>query len=722
MNLRFPDRAARPAVAALLVTWFGVLIGRSATWWLGVAGVAALAPVRRHRLAVPALVAILAGALAGHLSVEREQAVLAASVPEGWATLQVRATMDPAQGDYGDAWFLARPDAIVKAGQGLPWRGPPILVSGEVPAGLLAGERAQIDGRLTSQPGWARGSPYGARFNASSISELAGTPLVIGAGNAVRDRVVSQLEGDGPAAALLAGFLVGATEELPEVDYEALRRSGLSHFVAVSGSNVAGFLLLWWLVLGPVGLGRRRGLFGLAGLVLFVVATRWEPSVVRASLMAGTVLAGRLVGWPIDSWTALGASGTLALLVSPELSGDLGFQLSVLATGGILAGHTVLPKSWPGWVRAPLGATLSAQVAVLPLLLVAFGTVPLLSPVTNLVAAPVVAFSTMIGGVGSLLGFPPLTALGVLGAGVVLVVARLADSWPQIGPPVAVGVVMVGWALRSRRLRPVAAMTAALMVAWPLILVSPPPRLGAVFLDVGQGDATLLLGSTGVAVLVDGGPDPVVLTAALDRYRVDDIALVVVTHAHEDHAGGIAGLPGRRPIGRIWYPGPPHTGNGWEQVVAGAAVFGIPVEVAVPGMVEVIDGLRLEVIGPIRRYEGINDQSVVLWVEAGASRLLLTGDIEVAAQRDLGLLRPDILKVPHHGALTSDLEWLATNMPRISVISVGENEYGHPAEEVLEVLTTGSLVVRTDQMGDVIVPLVGDPLRELVVAASGRSP
>ncbi len=722
MNLRWPDAAARPAVGALLATWLAVLVGRSAAWWLGLGGLIALVPVRRHRLVLPAVGAILAGTLAGHLSVEREQAVLAAVVPEGWATLQVRATMDPAPGDYGDVWFLARPDTVIDSGQVLAWQGPPILISGEAPAGLAAGERAQVEGRLAKRPGWARGSPYAARLTASSMTELHGTPLVVGAGNAVRDRVVTQLEGDGPASALLAGFLVGATDELPAVDYEALRRSGLSHFVAVSGSNVAGFLLLWWLVLGPVALGRRRGLFGLAGLLLFVIATRWEPSVVRASLMAGTVLAGRVVGWPIDSWTALGASGTLALLVSPELSGDLGFQLSVLATGDILAGHTVLPANWPGWLRTPLGATLSAQIAVLPLLLWAFGTVPLLSPLTNLIAAPVVAFSTMIGGIGSLLGFAPLTSLGVLGAGLVLAIARVASSWPQVGPLLALGVVALGWALRSPRLRPGAAITAALLVAWPLVATTPPPRLSAVFVDVGQGDATLLLGSTGQAVLVDGGPDPVVLTAALDRYGVDDIVLVVVTHAHDDHAGGIAGLPGRRSIGRIWYPGPPHTGNGWEQVVTGAAVFGIPVEVAVPGMIEVIDGLRIEVIGPIRRYDSINDQSVVLWVEAGAARLLLTGDIEVTAQGDLGLLRPDILKVPHHGALTSDLDWLAANMPRLSVISVGENDYGHPAEEVLEVLSAGSLVVRTDQMGDVIVPLVGDPLRELAVARPGRSP
>ena len=709
-------------VLALAWTWMGVSVGRSATWWLGPVAVTILLCVRRQRWAALALAAILAGTLAGALSAAREQAVLEAVVPGGWVTLVVTVTMDPAPGDYGDAWFLARPAAVVRADRTVAWQGPPILVTGPVPGGLAAGEPVEVVGRISPRPGWARGSPYAARLAASSMSELEGANLVVGAGNAIRDRVVDQLRGDRPAAALLAGFLVGATDHLPDVDYEALRRSGLAHFVAVSGSNVAGFLLLWWLALGPVALGRRRGVFGLAGLVLFVVATRWEPSVVRASLMAGTVLAGRVVGWPIDSWTALGASGTLTLLVSPELSGDLGFQLSVLATAGILAGHGALPASWPTWLRAPLGATLSAQVAVLPLLLVVFGSVPLLSPVTNLVAAPIVAFATMIGGIGALLGFSPLTEVGVTAAGAVLMVARLASSWPQVGPLIAIGVVGIGWAARSPRLRPLAALTAALAIAGPLVLASPPPRLAAVFLDVGQGDSTLLLGATGEAVLVDGGPDPVLLIAALDRYGVDDLALVVVTHAHEDHAAGIAALPGRRSIGRIWYPGPPHTGESWEQVMIGAAVFDIPVEVATPGMSTIVDGMRVEVMAPLRRYEGINDQSVVLRIEAGGASLLLTGDIEATAQRDLGPLPSDILKVPHHGARTSDLEWLAASMPRLSIISVGENDYGHPAPGVLEVLAAGSVLMRTDEVGDIVVALVGDPFRMMPAASSGRVP
>jgi competence protein ComEC len=95
----------------------------------------------------------------------------------------------------------------------------------------------------------------------------------------------------------------------------------------------------------------------------------------------------------------------------------------------------------------------------------------------------------------------------------------------------------------------------------------------------------------------------------------------------------------------------------------------------------------------------------------------------LAAQADLGPIRADILKVPHQGGATSSLDWLAAVEPRVAVVSVGENDYGHPASEVVDVLlSVGAVVVRTDEAGDVVIPLTGDPLRRLPVVASGQVP
>jgi competence protein ComEC len=169
--------------------------------------------------------------------------------------------------------------------------------------------------------------------------------------------------------------------------------------------------------------------------------------------------------------------------------------------------------------------------------------------------------------------------------------------------------------------------------------------------------------------------------------------------------------------------GQPHTGQSWEVVSEQLVLSGVPIEAPGVGTTATYGDIAIEVLGPLRRYAGPNDQSVVLRISAGSTTVLMTGDIELAAQADLGPIRADILKVPHQGGATSSLDWLAAVEPRVAVVSVGANNYGHPVAEVMDVLASvGAVVVRTDQAGDVVIPLTGDPLRRLPVVASGPVP
>ncbi len=210
-----------------------------------------------------------------------------------------------------------------------------------------------------------------------------------GPGNLLRRVVLHRLEqNDSDAATLVAGFLVGETDRLPDHRMDELRRAGLTHFVAVSGSNVALFLAAWWLIIGPFGLRsapagalRRGGVGGIRG----GPPTR-EPSVVRAAAMAGVVLGGRIVGVPVEPWRALGLAVAGLLLVSGSLAVDVGFQLSVAATTGVLAAIELVPRRRPRWLWTALTVTVGAQIAVLPIILAHFDTVPLLSPVANLLS------------------------------------------------------------------------------------------------------------------------------------------------------------------------------------------------------------------------------------------------------------------------------------------------------------------------------------------------
>jgi competence protein ComEC len=233
------------------------------------------------------------------------------------------------------------------------------------------------------------------------------------------------------------------------------------------------------------------------------------------------------------------------------------------------------------------------------------------------------------------------------------------------------------------------------------------PRPGAVVLDVGQGDSILVVASNGSTLLVDGGPDAALLERKLSDYGVTKVDLLVLTHVHADHATGLEAVVGRRPVGEFWFPTPPHSTPASEHIAELAGRAGLPLKAAPVGTTRRLGDMSVEVLGPVREYASPNDQSVVLLVHRdGGPRLLLTGDAEKFAQADLRGVRAEVLKVPHQGAATSDLDWLASVGAKLAVIPVGPNDYGHPSLEVIATLEAhGTRVFRTDRDGDVVISL-----------------
>lgn len=536
------------------------------------------------------------------------------------------------------------------------------------------------------------------------IEEVARThessnPL-LDAGDWLRSRVLGALEPLEGGRALLAGFLIGDVEGVRSEDVEAMRLAGLSHFVAVSGSNVALVLSLVAVIGGPLVMGpRRRILVSLGVIPVYAAATGFEPSVMRASVMAAIVLGGRLVGLVLDPWQSLSLAVVVLMVLDPSLSRSIGFQLSVAATAGVLIGA----KFGESKVGRALGIGLGAQVAVAPLLLAHFGAVPLLSPLANLVAAPLVAVATGLAAAG-VLGFGFLIPPAAFVAEAVLGIARTASTWPQVGVVAVVGlsVGVVAVAI-SPKVRPLIVAVATVVACVAIADGDQLPPAAAAVLDVGQGDAILLNGGEGRYALVDGGSDPSTLVSALRRFGVRRLDLVVITHVHDDHIGGIEGLVGMYDVETVWADFRSHETPTSESL---ATRLGGDWQIPKPGDVYDLGALQLVVRGPVRRYASPNDQSVVVEVVGPGSTMLLTGDIEVDAQRDLRGLRAEVLKVPHHGAGTSDPDWLVDVGASLSVISVGPNDFGHPVEWVIATLErSGSAVRRTDLEGDIIVHL-----------------
>jgi competence protein ComEC len=236
--------------------------------------------------------------------------------------------------------------------------------------------------------------------------------------------------------------------------------------------------------------------------------------------------------------------------------------------------------------------------------------------------------------------------------------------------------------------------------------------LSVTFLDVGQGEATLIEGPGGQRILIDGGPGGEVISAALDRtlpFYDRRIDLVIATHPQADHVGGLPVVLGTYDVGAVLdsevsLDTPP--ADAWADAIDAA---GVPRHLAERGQaIDLGAGARLEVVGPLSltSWSDPNDGSTVVRLVMGYVSFLLTADIEAEAEAALvrsgSELRATVLKVPHHGSNTSTTPaFLSRVGPAIDVISVGEgNTYGHPTDAVLSRLT-GDYVLRTDEDGDV---------------------
>lgn len=316
---------------------------------------------------------------------------------------------------------------------------------------LLAGQRSPP---RPADRAWFRPRHVAGRIAADRVSRPVPAPGPFGVANDVREVLrtgAASLDDD--ERALFLGLVVGDDREQREAVRERFRAAGLSHLLAVSGQNVA-FVLL---VAAPL-LRRLRAaprlLAVLVILVFFVILTRGEPSVSRAAVMAGLVVATEVAGRPTSTLRVLSVAVTALLLIDPLLVWSVGFRLSVAATLGIalLHGPLRVRLRGPGWWRDAVSVTVSAQLGVAPLLLATFGPVPSASLPANLLAGPI-AGAVMVWGAtaGIVAGFVPPAVASVLhvptrlGVGWIDTVATWTTSWglPEVGGPTLATTVVV---------------------------------------------------------------------------------------------------------------------------------------------------------------------------------------------------------------------------------------------------------------------------------------
>jgi competence protein ComEC len=786
---RSPDDVpARPLdlrlVPAAAAVWAVVLLGLRGGPGPGVvvtalAGAVLLVALRRPGRAAPALVAAAGCAVAAGLLVTpqvlavREHPVRAPAERGAAATLHVVVRDDPravraAAGRPGAGQVVVAASLLAGESGGRRWTGGGrvvLIAPAEGWAALLPGQPATADGLLAPA---SRGDLTVAVLRVRGAPRDVGRPpwWQTGAG-ALRDglRTAAGVLPEA-SAGLLPGLAVGDVRGVPaEVDAD-FRAAGLTHLTAVSGSNLA---IVVGAVLGLLRLVRAdprvAAALGVMALLGFVVLARASPSVLRAAVMGAVVLLAFTLGRRRSAVPALAAAVPALLFVDPALAGDPGFALSVLATAALVAVA-------PGWAASlrrrgvPPGAAealvvpAAACLATAPLIAGLSGAVSLVAVIANLLAVPAVAPATVLGVAAAVLspvwpwGAQACAWLAGPAVGWLVAVADRAAAVPGGSVPWPDGlagaalltalVLLVLLLLRSRRIRSLllAAVVGLLLVLVPTRVVRPgwpPPGWALVACDVGQGDALVLAtGQPGRAVLVDAGPGDGPVDACLDRLGVTALALVMISHLHADHVGGLGGALRGRSVGAVAV-GPVREPR-WalERVRRQAAAAGARMVQVAAGTRLSWSGLTVDVLGPQRPPvdvdpddgTAVNDGSVVLRAATPAGTVLLSGDVELTAQAQLlaaGVpLQADVLKMPHHGSRYSSPEFLRAVAPRAVLVSVGAgNDYHHPDNGVLGRLQDGGAVVRrTDQSGDVALttgPRTNDARgrRELQLVARG---
>lgn len=551
-----------------------------------------------------------------------------------------------------------------------------------------------------------------------------------------------------PQASLAAGVLVGERSNLPEDVDEALRATGTTHLVVVSGQNVALLVGIAVAALTSIVSRRTASVVALVLLPAYVTFVGADPPVVRAAIMAVAVVAAGVTGRRTPGWVYLAYAAAIMLAVEPRLVRDVAFQLSATATAGIttlapalrdavLARFPALATPGRTALLGVASTATGAAVAVLPVQVAAFEVVAPWTVLANVVVAPLYEATVFAAAVAALLGrggIPGDVIVVVPGAflWIVEVLATLPAAQIPVSLPLVAAIAFTGllivlttlaaeYARRhtprtvlesgvSTRMATTTGLAVVVAGLWWGALAPVEGHASVTVLDVGQGLAVLVQDG-GAALLVDAGPPDGSVMAALGRAGVSRLDAIVISHGDLDHTGGLERLRGRLRVGGVYAEEStlPTLGERFDDL--------LPIDI---GDRIAVGRVTVEVLAPPvatrgRQLATDNEGSLVLMVSIGERRVLVTGDIEAGGEAWLvasGLdVRADVLVVPHHGSNSSSTApFIRAVSPAVAVIPVGTNPYGHPHPEVLERYAAGAAVevYRTDEDGAVTIRSDGE--------------
>lgn len=554
------------------------------------------------------------------------------------------------------------------------------------------------------------------------------------------------------ARALLFGDRDGLTRQQQEV----FQKTGMTHMLTFSGTHFAAIAAAVTMLLGLFGLHRRQTAAALLGLTFLIMAFMgFAPSVSRAGIMLMLSYGGMLLFRQADGYTSLFVAGFLLCFTRPYVVESTGFLLTFVSVLGILlltkpltelfSSLLPLPDSrvWLG-VCSLISVTLAASISTAPVLLATFGEFSTLAVPANLLTYFPMMALMLLGILSLLLPVPLITAvmellehfnfsalewLCAFRGGMVY-----ADSVAVLVTYVGIlALIAVCFFHRKeeRQHRRFALLCAVVLVVCALGTAPKTNQaLTITMIDMGQG-MSILVQDGGSNILIDCGSTSVNdaddrIIQALNVRNVYELDAIVITHMHRDHMSAFAPLLQRMPVKKAIVSGKNEDFENGIEVMIAASEKSLTVKVVQQAMTFAFgDSVMTVSLSPYgEKYAiatteiGENNRSMLVRIDRGQSSLLITGDMErleeevlLSKQATAALLHEvDVIQVAHHGSNTSSTPaFLLQTLPAIALISVGENDYGHPSEDVLERLEAlDAHIYSTKENGTIELSTTGD--------------
>lgn len=553
------------------------------------------------------------------------------------------------------------------------------------------------------------------------------------------------------AKELVVGMMIGDKEELDANITENFKNSNLTHMLAVSGAHISYVILGLNLMLKKTS-NRFRKIFIICFLIFFVGVTNFTPSVQRASIMAILLLISTMLYKSQDTYTSIAFSGLIILIINPYSFFDIGFQLSFGGTIGIVLMYNNLMKRFKqkrklkGYIVSSICVSVCANLIIIPIMAFNFNTVSLTFWISNLFAGPFLGVIIILGFCMYLISFVIFPVAKIISIPlkyliyILLVIVKYCSKIPfssiTIRTPyifeILIYYIVLYLVFNYAKIKPyfkklVVIIMIVILIANSCIYVKNHEKMIIYFIDVGQGDSTLIRTAQSKIILIDGGGsenssfdvgEKTLLPYLLDR-KITMLDYVVISHFDTDHCGGILYLMEHIKVKNIIISKQGKESSNYNKFKNIVLDKGISVIFAKKGdKIKIDNETYMDVLFPSNNLISdniLNNNSIVTKICYNNFSILFTGDVEEIAEKEIcsqynttNKLKANILKVAHHGSKTSSTaEFIKMVKPQIALIGVGEkNKFGHPNDGVIQRLKNmNTKIYRTDKMGEIVIQI-----------------